>query len=115
MSRTWRNSWDPELKFRESREHRSNWKRYITPEEEVADEVKVFVIINEWTDIANTTSSEVTGGRWFDSEDSAWDALDLIAKSYDTNLYADETTLTLEDHKDGLQSEEYRIEELTRG
>lgn len=116
MSRTWRNSWGPELKTRDSRvEYKHDWKRYITQEEEVAGEVKVFVIVNEWTDIANNTSSEIVGGRWFDSEDSAWVALDLIAKSYDTNLYADETTLTLEDHKTGLQSEEYRIEELTLG
>lgn len=116
MSRSWRNSWGPELKFRESRERRSDWKRYITQEEEaVSDDIKVFVIINEWTDIANDTSSELVGGKWFASEDEAWDALDLIAEAHGVELNGDETSLILEDHKSGLQSEEYRIEELTRG
>ena len=116
MSRSWRNSWGPELKFRESREHRSNWKRYISQEEEaVSDEIKVFVIVNEWTDIANNTSSEITGGKWFASEDDAWTALDLIAEAHGVELDPDETSLQLEDHKSGLQSEEYTIEELTRG
>lgn len=116
MSRSWRNSWGPELKFRESREHRSDWKHNIEKEEEeVSDDIKVFVIINEWTDIAGDTSSELTGGKWFPSEDAAWDALDLIAEAHNVELGQDETSLVLEDHKSGLQSEEYRIEELTRG
>jgi hypothetical protein len=116
VSRSWRNSWGPELKFRESRGTRHDWKRNINKEEEeVSDTVKVFVIINEWTDIANDTSSEVTGGKWFASEDEAWDALDLIAEAHGVELDQDETSLQLEDHKSGLQNEEYRIEELTRG
>jgi hypothetical protein len=84
-------------------------------EQEVSDTVKVFVIINEWTDNTNDTSSEVTGGKWFASEDEAWDALDLIAQAHNVELDPDETSLQLEDHKSGLQSEEYRIEELTHG
>lgn len=116
MSRSWRNSWGPELKFRESREHRSDWKRYITQEEEKEVSVQqVFVIINEWDDVANNTSSEVVGGKWFESEDDAWQALADIAESYDTDLDPDETSIQLEDSKPGIQAEEYRIEELTRG
>lgn len=117
MSRSWRNSWGPELRFREVRtENKHDWKHDINKEEEeVSDDIKVFVIINEWTDIANDTSSEVTGGKWFASEDEAWDALDLIAEAHGVELDQDSTSIQLEDHKSGLQSEEYRIEELTRG
>lgn len=76
---------------------------------------QVFIIVNEWTDIANNTSSEIVGGKWFESEDAAWDALDLIAESHEVELGEDENSIQLEDHKSGLQSEEYRIEELKKG
>lgn len=116
MSRSWRNSWGPELKFRESREHRSNWKRYTTQEEEKEVPVQqVFVIVNEWTDELDNTSSEVTGGKWFESEDAAWDALDLIGEAHGVVLGDDETSIQLGGDNSGLRSEEYRIEELTRG
>lgn len=75
----------------------------------------VFVIINEWTDIAGATSSEVTGGEYFESENDAWEALLSIAQAHDTTLFADETSLQLEDHKPHLQYEEYYIQELTKG
>lgn len=77
-------------------------------------EVSVFIIVNEWTDIANTTSSEVVGGNYFTSEDGAWEALRDIAAAYDTELDRDETSLQFEDHKPHLQFEEYYIQELTR-
>lgn len=115
MSRSWHNPWGPELRFRESRT--DNWKQQIKKEldEVAAQDTGVFIIVNEWTDIANNTSSEVVGGKWFASEDDAWVALDLIARAHDTELSADDLYLQFEDHKSGLQSEEYRIEELTRG
>lgn len=75
----------------------------------------VYVIVNEWTDITNNTSSEVTGAKFFLTESEAWDALDLIAEAHDVELARDDDSIQLEDHKSGLQSEEYRIEELTRG
>lgn len=74
----------------------------------------VFIITNEWTDITNTTSSEVVGGNYFTSEDEAWGALRDIAAAYDTELHSDETSLQFEDHKPHLQFEEYYIQELTR-
>lgn len=83
-------------------------------EEKEVPAQQVFVIVNEWTDIANNASSEITGGKWFPSEDAAWDALDLIAEAHGVELDQDETSIQFEDHKAGLQSEEYRIEELTR-
>jgi hypothetical protein len=112
VSRSWK---DAALDGPRSPKYTRSKFKYTPEEREVSDTVEVFVIINEWTDIANDTSSEVTGGRWFASEDEAWDALDLIAQAHNVELGPDETSLQLEDHKSGLQSEEYRIEELTRG
>jgi hypothetical protein len=73
----------------------------------------VYVIINEWTDIANNTSSEVVGGSFFETEEEAWEALAIIAQSFDDVLLPGETALTYEDHVHNLQSEEYYIQELT--
>jgi hypothetical protein len=118
VSRSWRNSWGPELRFRDARtENKNDWKRNVNKEEEeVSDIVRVFVIVNEWADLKGNTSSEVTGGRWFPSEDAAWGALDLIAEAHGVDLDPEETSLVLEtDHqKTGLSTEEYRIEELSR-
>jgi hypothetical protein len=77
--------------------------------------VSVFVIINEWTTVDNSTGSELTGSKYFESEDDAWEALLLIAQAQATTLYADETSLVLEDHDAHLQYEEYYIQELTKG
>jgi len=117
VSRSWRNSWGPELKFRESRGAKNDWKHNLNKEEEeVSDTIKVYVIVNEWTDLDDNTSSEVVGGNWFASEDEAWDALDLIAEAHDIELDNDETSFTIESApKGGLSTEEYRIEELARG
>lgn len=116
MSKSWRNSWGPELKVRDSRGERKNdWKRSIQKELEEVPIQQVFIIVNEWTDLANNTSSEITGGKWFDSEDAAWDALDLIAEAQGVELGQEDNSIQLEDHNSGLQSEEYRIEELTKG
>ena len=89
------------------------WKMELRKEEAVSEEVRVFVIINEWTDIANDTSSEIVGGNWFESEDEAWAALNVIAEAHDVELDYDNTSINLES-QGGLQSEEYRIEELSR-
>lgn len=114
MSKTWHpDRWD--LKLREKRGE-DNWKRDLWKEEgEVSNDIRVFVIINEWTDVANDTSSELWGGKWFSSEDDAWAALNLIAESYGVDLDDDETSMEFEDHKPGLQVEEYYIQELTKG
>lgn len=117
MSKTWHpDRWD--LKLRE-KQGKDDWKRDLRraheEEEEVSEVKNVYVIINEWTDIANNTSSEVVGAKWFAIEDDAWVALNIIAESYGTDLDDDETSLEFEDHKPGLQSEEYYIQELTKG
>lgn len=74
----------------------------------------VFIIVNEWTDTTNATSSEVVDAKFFESEDDAWEALRDIAISYDVELGRDETSLQLEEHKPYLQYEEFYIEELTK-
>lgn len=73
----------------------------------------VFVIINEWTDIAETSSSEVTGDNYFTSESAAWDALKVIADTYLYDLAPDATSIVLENHTPSLNYEEYYIQELT--
>jgi len=75
--------------------------------------VNVFIILNEWTDIAGATSSQVVDSKYFTSEGEAWEALNAIAETYGTRLYLDETSISLEDHTPGLQYEEYYISELT--
>lgn len=116
MSRTWRNSWGPELKARDLRaEYKHNWKRNLNKEEEeVSDNASVFVIINEWDIDDDNTSSEITGGEWFISENEAWSALNIIAEAYGMSLDVDETSFRLA-ATENLRSEEYRIEELIRG
>lgn len=74
----------------------------------------VFVIINEWTSIDNSTGAEVVGSNFFESENDAWESLLTIAQAHDTTLFADETSLQLEDHLPHLQYEEYYIQELTK-
>lgn len=75
----------------------------------------VFVIINEWTDIAGNTSSEVVGGSFFETESDAWESLAVIAESFGDTLLPQETAITFEGNIHNLQTDEYYIEELTRG
>lgn len=114
---SWR-EWGDYRKQRELTKDFNNWKQDAVKEmEEVPGTdalYSVYIIINEWTDIAGNTSSEVVGGKFFASEDEAWGALDEVADAHDVELADDETSIQLEDHKAGLQNEEYRIEELTR-
>lgn len=74
----------------------------------------VFIIIDEWTGIDNSSGAEIVDSKYFESEDEAWDALLLIAQAHDTTLFADETSISFEDHKPYLQYEEYYIQELTK-
>lgn len=120
MSKTYRgwaeiDDWSSGREFRRAHKRKSEsaWKRELN-EEQGMSEIRVFVIINEWTDVDGYVSSEVVGGRWFPSEDEAWLALSLVAESFDIDPDGEATSFTVEGHDTGLQSEEYRIEELTR-
>lgn len=75
--------------------------------------MNVFIIINEWTDVANNTSSQVVDSQYFTSEDAAHDALKLIAEAYEVHLGVDETSIQFGGHAPNLQYEEYYIQELT--
>lgn len=75
----------------------------------------VYVIINEWTDIAGNTSSEVVGGSFFETESDAWEALAVIDEAFGYTLLPDENNITFEGNIHNLQTDEYYIEELTRG
>ena len=89
---------------------KNDWK-----EEEVPEIKNVYVIIDEWTDTHGSTSSEVTDNKFFLTEDEAWEALDRIAEAFHYELDPDETSIQLGAHKEKIQYEEYRIEELDRG
>jgi len=90
---------------------RSKFK-YV-PEEIEVPVTQVFIIVNEWVDLNGDTSSEVVGGKWYDGEDAAWDALDEIAVKNGVELEDDATAVQVDTPT--LESDEYRIEELTRG
>lgn len=74
----------------------------------------VFIIINEWTDVANNTSSQVVDSKYFESEDAAWEALRVIGEAYNHELGRDETSIQFDEPLINIQYEEYYIEELTR-
>lgn len=120
MSRTYRDrvSIDP-LVYRNKHERRDAWKRNIERELEVTADLdiqKVYIITNEWApDDSDETLSEVVGGKFFLTEDAAWDHLDLVAESFGVQLEQDETAFNVPHTKlVGLASDEYRIEELNR-
>lgn len=75
----------------------------------------VFVIINDWTDIADAECSEIVGYEFFESENDAWHALNVIAESYGVDLHPEDTSFSMEDHAPGLQFEQYYIQELRKG
>lgn len=74
----------------------------------------VYVIFNEWTDIANNTSSQLVDSAYFETEEDAWGALRDIAFAYLVDLDPGETSVQLEDHTPSLQYEEYYIQELNK-
>lgn len=74
----------------------------------------VFVIINEWTAIDNSSHSDIVDSKYFDSEESAWRALREIAHSYDDDLDYDATSISYENSTVAVQYEEYYIQELTQ-
>ncbi len=74
----------------------------------------VYIIVNEWTDIAGNTSSEVVDAEFYLSQGDAERDLKVLAEQYGRTLEEGATSLTLEDHDHTLQSEEYYIQELNR-
>lgn len=77
--------------------------------------MSVFVIMNEWTDIDGGAHSELTGGKYFTSQDSAHDALRLIAESFGEAIGVDDLSFTMENSGAHIDFEEYYIQELTNG
>lgn len=114
MSRTYRSSWGPELKARESRTSNENdWKAYVSEElEQMDDSGSVFVIVNEWTPEGSyNSSSEIVGNRFFELEGDAWDHLNLIAESHDIDLKHEETSFDLPPMH-GISEQTFFIDEL---
>lgn len=75
----------------------------------------VFIIMNEWTDTDGGAHSELTGGKYFTSQDSAHEALSLIAESFGETIAADDLSFTMENSDAHTEFEEYYIQELSRG
>lgn len=73
----------------------------------------IFVIINEWVDIVNNTSSEIVGASYFTSEDEAHEALALIAEAMGEEIGPEDNYFTSENDPH-LQFQEYYIQELAR-
>jgi len=73
----------------------------------------VFIIINEWTDIAGATSSEVVAATYFTSESEAHDALALIAEALDEEIGPEDNSFVSENDPH-LQFQEYYIQELVQ-
>lgn len=76
--------------------------------------MNVYVIINEWTSIDNSTGVEIVGANYFTSEEEAHESLKVIAEAFEYDLEPDETSIQLEDHLPSLQYEEYYITELNQ-
>lgn len=71
----------------------------------------VYVIMNEWTtEDGELTLSEVVDGRFFTTEDEAWDRLKAIAEAYHIDLNRGSTGFDAPLNADITQ--EYYIEEL---
>lgn len=116
MSKSYRDTyagWGEYRKERSRLKDFEDWKQ-DWKEERVRELDSVYVIVNEWTDIANNTSSEIVNAKWYRNEPDAQYALGLLAEPHGVELTDDDTSFTLEDQA-GLQSDEYRIEELDRG
>lgn len=116
MSKTWRNSWGPELKARESRRS-DNWKQAVREElEDMSDETSsIFVIVNEWIpEDSFNSSSEIVGNRFFDTEENAWRHLSMIAESYDVDLHHSHNSFALPP-AGGIDEQCFFIDELTGG
>lgn len=74
----------------------------------------VFIIINEWVDQQDIEGSEVTGGKYFTSEDQAWCALREIAVAYGRDITHEDLSFSLSGDAH-IKYEEYYVQELTNG
>ena len=78
-----------------------------------SDNMRVYVIIDEWLPSGGAYElTEIVGGRWFDSQDSAWDHLFLVAESYDVELHSWNTSFYMNEPEPGISHQSYYIEEL---
>jgi hypothetical protein len=110
------NGWKAWGEYRKERSRLKDFRNY--KQEALEDRMmhQVYIIVNEWTDVANQDGSEITGGKFYETEDAAWDDLSVIAdENYGVDLKPDETSFVIEDPTNGLQYEEYRIEVLSNG
>lgn len=77
--------------------------------------MSVFIIMNEWTDTDGNGHSELVGGKYFSSEDSAHDALVIIAETYGVEMTAEDMSFSVGNYDPHTEFEEYYIQELANG
>lgn len=110
MSRTWR-EWGEERKQRSLRTEHNDWKNEALEELTMQDDDSVYVIINEWDANDEDPMTEIVGGTYFATEESAWDHLDEIADTYGVELSLEDTSF---DVPSDTTYESYYIMELRK-
>jgi hypothetical protein len=107
-------SWKAWGEYRKERSRLKDFRNYKQEALEDREVNEIYVIVNEWTDEMNFDGTEIAGGVYYDSEDDAWEDLEVIAReSYGIELPAEENSFKVENRKN-IQYEEYRIEVLNR-
>lgn len=71
----------------------------------------VYIIMNEWT-ADGEVFEEITDGKFFVSEQDAWDALNAIAEAHGVELPMEDRLVSV---PLGSSSQDYYIMNLTRG
>lgn len=110
---TWQ-YWGEERRQRSLRKEHDNWKVEAMADLEV--EEVVYIIINEWEPKdSKYSANEIVDGKFFESEDDAWEALMVIADAHGLTLEGDETSFEVDELPSHLNYESYYIQELTNG
>jgi hypothetical protein len=99
------------------RKSEQEWKRQAGEEiEEMATGESVFIITNEWTPEGSEYDlREIVDNQYFDSEDLAWEALNIIAETLGVELDFSEVSVDVPSPASGISDESYYIEELNHG
>jgi hypothetical protein len=111
--------WGEYRKQRELTKDFANWKHEAIREMAVPEKdelYSVYIITNEWaSEDSREDMSEVVDGKWFATENEAWDALKDIADSFGLELDIEETSFDVpKGQAIGLVHDTYYIQELTK-
>lgn len=115
-SRNGYGAWGNYRKQRELTKDFTNWKHEALEELKVSEIDSVYIIINEWSpDDSQEDLSEVVGGKFFTTEDEAWDDLSAIAEAFGSDIDPQDMSFDVPSTKlVGLSHDTYYIQELNR-